>query len=733
MWLAAHGKSLLGTAEDAWPLIAGVVGAIVTVTGWVLARMRRTRAAVTEDELGQVADRLAKDVEDQWTRGASERGLLRPKPIPVRWRRPTSPLAVRAADAADSDQFEPLPGLAAATPERLQEGQLDDLHELYGGLRSGQLVIAGAPGSGKSGAAVLLILRALDYRKSKSVPEKDRPQVPVPVMFTLQGWDPKTERVEVWLVGRLRQDYPLLFAGKRGKRTARDMLIQGKVAVILDGLDEIPEDLRPAALEALSQQATFRLVLLTRSAEMAAAAAKAVLLDAAAIELQDIDAADAAAYLARTQPDRPSDGWQKLIDRLRDKPRSPLAHALNNPLMLTLVRDTYRPGDDVGELLHLRNAAGRSASGEDIVGHLLDRVLLTAYTQRPGESPPPYSLGTAQHALGQIATRMNRDGTRDLPWWKVPEWANSALTFLTTFLAIGIVVGLAGMLLPTPSLAWCALLGATAGLAAGTASIFINRIWKGPKQIAQRWWRQLFHRRALRALGLSGLLGGLYCGLLVGFFGTGDQGGLAVGLKAGLGTGLASGLAVWLVVAITRAEEGNTKTLGPLDSWRNDLRFGLVIALVVAFGFALFTLTLTVVASGKEGPGAAVSVEGALATAFWIALMSFPATSKTWSSALGFAQLARSDRTPFHLMRFLEDAHKRNVLRTVGPVYQFRHARLQDRLAGQDPAAAKGRNEMSRQASTRRGRVQRPKPTAEGSVQLEAAGQVLTEDDLRGP
>jgi hypothetical protein len=43
-------------------------------------------------------------------------------------------------------------------------------------------------------------------------------------------------------------------------------------------------------------------------------------------------------------------------------------------------------------------------------------------------------------------------------------------------------------------------------------------------------------------------------------------------------------------------------------------------------------------------------------------------------------------------MRFLEDAHDRNVLRTVGPVYQFRHARLQDRLVGQDrPPGARGR------------------------------------------
>lgn len=44
-------------------------------------------------------------------------------------------------------------------------------------------------------------------------------------------------------------------------------------------------------------------------------------------------------------------------------------------------------------------------------------------------------------------------------------------------------------------------------------------------------------------------------------------------------------------------------------------------------------------------------------------------------------QLARRWHTPVKLMAFLDDAHQRNVLRTVGPVYQFRHARIQDRLA----------------------------------------------------
>jgi len=63
---------------------------------------------------------------------------------------------------------------------------------------------------------------------------------------------------------------------------------------------------------------------------------------------------------------------------------------------------------------------------------------------------------------------------------------------------------------------------------------------------------------------------------------------------------------------------------------------------------------------------------------------------QSWSSSLAFAQLAASDRTPVRLMRFLEDARSRSVLRTVGPVYQFRHARLQDRLAAQESATGQG-------------------------------------------
>ena len=149
-------------------------------------------------------------------------------------------------------------------------------------------------------------------------------------MFTLHGWDPGTQRARDWLAERLSQTYPL-FAGRHGAGAARGMLDEGRIAVILDGLDEIPEDLRPAVLRALSQQATFRLVLLTRSAEMADAAARAVLQGAAAIELQDIDPAAAADYLTRTQLDPPPHGWHELTSRLRQRTRQPAGAGPEQP------------------------------------------------------------------------------------------------------------------------------------------------------------------------------------------------------------------------------------------------------------------------------------------------------------------------------------------------------------------------------------------------------------------
>ena len=562
-------------------------------------------------------------------------------------------------------------GKAAVDAKRLRAGQVGELHHLYGGLGSGRLVITGKAGSGKSGAAVLLILAALDHRRSLS--DSDRAHVPVPVMFTFHGWDPSNQKAHDWLAERLSQTYPML-EGRRGRDTAGSLLSDGRIAVILDGLDEIPKDMRPVALKALSQQATFRLILLTRSDEMAEATGHEILQGAAAIELQDIDARTAAAYLKRTQPHPPPQGWHKLISYLPRQSDSPLAQALKNPLMLTIVCDTYHPGDDAGELLDLCGVTGHAASSKDITNHLLDRVLPTAYAQRPGEPPPVYDGESAERALQHIAARMNADGTRDLHWWQVPDWARAGPRGVAT----GLVFGLGSCL------AVGLVFGLWWGLLAGLVFGLWNAIGAGleaspPRQMAPVRWRRLLERRLL----VNGLALWLILGLMFA---------LLRGLRWGLVAGLVCGLLLWLIAGGMQQATDDTNPPSPLASWRSDRAFGLWWGLAFALVFGLVSGFFSEFRYGgyglKAGPPAGDSLRIGLTLGLVIGLVAWFMYSVTWVCSLAFVQLARSDGTPVRLIRFLEDARKRNVLRTVGPIYQFRHARLQDWLADKESATA---------------------------------------------
>jgi hypothetical protein len=748
-------------AQDQSPIVSSPQ--VVRADGKVyLARVRRPGDRSRQRSIDEAADLLARAVRDQWTGAAAER-RLQPELIPVQWARSAQPVTGPVSAAVGSRQFPPLPGLAAVRQAQVRKGGLGDLHALYGGLGSGRMVIIGAPGSGKTGAAIVLVLDALKHREQ--VPVKDRPLVPVPVLFTLHGWNPNTERAGDWLIAQLQQTYPFL-AGTGGAAGAAALLGAGRVAVILDGLDEIPDELRPVALRALSQQAAFRIVVLTRSAEMAAAARRSFLEGSVAVELQDVGPLAAAGYLARVQRDPPPHGWDELTGRLRHAPDSPLAKALSNPLTLTLVRDTYRDAD-AGELLGFCDAAGDGLSREDVEDYLLDRVLPIAYTARPGEAPPRYELQVAQRTLTYMAVRMNQDGARDLAWWHIPAWTPRIPRIiaggLVTGLGFGLLGGLIGLIL-SPNLAQTgSVIGLGSGLVAGLVAGLGARGGGPPGRMAPLRWRQLFSRSSLLTGLVAGLVGWLVFGLAAGLFAGLQQGaefglffGLAAGLLAGLASGIGEstagpsarvallqlrqlfspsslltglvallgfglaavllsgrieepsrravgvdllfGLLVWFVfglvaalsTGLTRPEATDTSPLTPLASWRRDrtsgltagLVGGLVAGLVFGLGFGF---------SSQFAFGGITGLGGALVTGLAFCLVPgvlaglvFGLThSQTWAVSLTFVQLALRQHTPVRLMRFLEDARERHVLRTVGPVYQFRHARLHDRLGGQ--------------------------------------------------
>jgi hypothetical protein len=609
----------------------------------------RATFASTDTALTSTLDALAAAVREQWTREAYGAGLL-PEPMPLRWASRAQELA--RPSAAES-RFAPLPGRPGAGGVRPRDGGAPDLVDLYASLPSGRIVIVGAPGSGKTATAILLLLAALDQRERVS--SRDRPLVPVPVMFALNGWDPYTVRIDDWLVGQLRDAYPV-FRARDGAEQAAQLLTTGKLTVILDGFDLLQPDLRRAALQALSQQAVFRLVLLARASEMTTAAQQGFLEGAMVVVLQGIATADEVRYLTRIQLDPPP-GWQQLIARLRSDPQGPLAEALSNPAMLALVRDTFRSGDDAGALLSIADAIGPGATPEAIEGFLLDRVLPAAYVPRPGDPVPRFELPVADRTLSYLAARMTHDGTQDLAWWCIPAWSARAPRIMAIGLALGVVFGvltgaLAGL---KPGLAF----GAGAGVVFGAVAAIADGRRRGsrPKVRAASPRKRLAGAGAWLVAGLVFALGGRV------LFSPVHS--LVFRLAGGLGFGLVFGLAA----ALAQPGDRTAGTLGPAASWRRDRVRGLVTGLAGGLVGGV---------AGGIVFGAAAGLEAGLGTGIAIVLAAF---GDTWLASLAFVQLALTRRTPLRLLRFLEDARERNVLRTAGPVYQFRQPRLQDRLA----------------------------------------------------
>lgn len=253
LWVTLLEPTEKSTASGYGQFVVAVVVAVCSLAVWVV----RTFWSRTAEPLDRLADRLAARMHERWTKEAHDRDLL-VEPLPIRWHQAALSVAVPVAAATSTrggrPRFDPLPGISVITSTTLQEGDRSTLYDVYGGLPSGRLVITGDAGSGKSAAAILLLLDALKFR------EKCHSGIPVPVMFTLHNWDPEATPVNEWLIHKLAETLPLR------RDDAKRLVQESRIAVFLDGLDEMPEQLRPIALKALNK-ADFRLVLLSRRKE----------------------------------------------------------------------------------------------------------------------------------------------------------------------------------------------------------------------------------------------------------------------------------------------------------------------------------------------------------------------------------------------------------------------------------------------------------------------------------
>jgi hypothetical protein len=277
---------------------------------------------------------------------------------------------------------------------------------------------------------------------------------------------------------------------------------------------------------------------------------------------------------------------------------------------------------------------------------------------------------------------MSQEGTRDLSWWRLPAWASATPRAIVTGAMFGVMFAFGG----NP------VFGLVGGPVFGYLYLVGDRR-KIPVRRAPLQWRHLLNRNSLALGPVYALTGGVVCALF----------GLAVRLGAGqiaalaAGVGIGAGLAGALAAGLGRSAADDASPLTPRLSWQRDQSFGLAAGLMLGLGLSLgvaLGLGLTY-AFGIEIMHTRGHLAGLVVALVWLlgfGLVFGLVFPRTWTASLAFAQLAMRWHTPVRLLRFLDDARERDVLRIVGPVYQFRHARLQDRLAQQATSNAPRRD-----------------------------------------
>ncbi|MFN2497183.1 MAG: NACHT domain-containing protein, partial [Pseudonocardiaceae bacterium] len=350
-------------------LLAAAVAAAVLVE-WVHRRCAAAAAPATAEQVGQAAATLAEVVAEQWAREATARSLGDPEPMPVRWR-----LSATASGTPVMDHPEVIAtsGLTFAG----SSGQLTELVAAFRRLDRRRLVITGGPGTGKTTLALQLLLELLDH---------PQPNEPVPVLFSLVGWDPQEQpRLQDWLTDRLDRDYPALRAF--GVDAARALVERGKILPVLDGLDEVPATLRPGIITALNDvalPAKSGLILTSRRGEYAAAVAGAgdVLTAAAVIAPLALTRIDAASYLRKHLSPDPGAAWSAVLGQLETGIAPDLAAVTANPLGLWLVRTVYL--DAHWDPTPLVDDTHPDRSGHPTLqAHLLDQLIPAVLHSRP--------------------------------------------------------------------------------------------------------------------------------------------------------------------------------------------------------------------------------------------------------------------------------------------------------------------------------------------------------------
>lgn len=318
------------------------------------------------------------------------------------------PLAAEPAAPAGPPAAAPpgaRPAGYGAPPERAVEGSVKDVATLARRFRQARpcrLVIRGDTGSGKSVLARLLMAELLKRRQ---------PGDPVPVFLPLASWDPRRERLNHWMKRRVGEDAPeLRDEASYGPTAVTNLVDQGMILPVLDGLDCLPEASRKAVLSSGELLSQDRFIITCRSDEFDAVSGFTV------IAPHDVPADTALSFL-REVTDCPGQ-WEQVRQHIESSPDGPLARVLVRPRSIFLASLVYRK--DTSEPTELTRVADYP-SESTIYTRLLDQVV-HAFMPPEGTwaADTPWYEDRVQRWAGSLA-RMELQ-VADMPgitWWNL--------------------------------------------------------------------------------------------------------------------------------------------------------------------------------------------------------------------------------------------------------------------------------------------------------------------------
>jgi hypothetical protein len=624
----------------------------VAYRGWELASGRYDTAL--PERMQRATRALASAVREELNSEQRLRRLQDPFPLPLRWVN-----ADRLADHWAAIKQNPRDGTPIDLAGSLDESSgLPGILDVFEKVPSRRLVITGPAGAGKSVLAMTFAAGLLDRRPA----EDDQ----VPVIVPVASWQ-SGQPLPDWIAGRLARDYPELAAAGRPDTTlAYELVLAGRILAILDGFDELPQSRRPDALKQLNRALDARtpVILTTRADEYEQAiTAGDVLTRSAVIAIQPLTPDDLARYLPLTAKPQAKQKWAPVLGQLPGN--TELRAVLQNPLMTSLARAAYSdtPADPT-ELL------GERQTRTQLEDHLLAQFIPSVYEAAAVKAHKYLSY------LARDATRNSAAG--EVAWWRLAD--------------------------RTPRLGQVMLLATYAAMVALVAHFTFAR--SGAESWGIAAW-QVIALACLPALllGLASARSPAPVRLSLQSRRT-----IALLLAAGAGLLLATAWlitksfpvpvlyavgALCLVLAIrwTRVPGDVTSASSPRDLLRSDRRAALTVSAgnalagdpgQVVFSLILWAPVLALSAWASAG-GTGTTVAGTwlatvLASAVLFVAFGMACTAWgcfSWSRVL----LAATGQLPWRTMRFLEDAHRRGVLRQSGAAYQFRHSRLRERLA----------------------------------------------------